>query len=146
MQEHSEQLSEFRGLKQSLPSSSVTPQTICKSNDFDNAKQEEIRMKMGELIKEMADSGLNPRLIFGKGNVKAQRERYKKRVVEEQRFKCDICSKIFSCKSNLKHHTINKVCEKPTLTKKEYDKLYREKNKDKRNEQNKKYREQQKKL
>ena len=80
MQEHSE-------LKKSLPA-------LCKSNDFDAAKQEEIRMKMGELIKEFSNSGLN-RLIFGKGNVKAQRERYKKRVVDEQRFKCSVCNKVF---------------------------------------------------
>ena len=104
--EGSKQFNKFRDLKKSLP-------PLSKSNDlFSNDKQEEIRMKMAELIKEMAENGLNPKLIFGKGNVKKQRERYKKRVIEEQRFKCAVCNKVFSCNSSLKHHITQKICEK----------------------------------
>ena len=95
--EGSKQFNEFRELKKSLP-------PLSKSDAFDNQRQESIRMKMGELIKEMADSGLNPKLIFGKGNVKKQRERYKKRVVDEQRFTCSVCNKVFSGGSSMKPH------------------------------------------
>ena len=143
--EDSKQLSELRQLKQSLPS--LRTQTICKSDEFDNQQQEAIRMKMGELIKEMADRGLNPKLIFGKGNVKKQRERYKKRVVDEQRFKCSVCNKVFSGGSSMKHHTSNKICEKPvqqTEYEKQMKKQYYENNKDRIKEQKKQYREQQK--
>ena len=138
----SKQLNEFRDLKKSLP-------PLCRSDDpqFSNDKHEEIRMKMGELMKEMADNGLNPKLIFGKGNIKKQRERYKKRVIEEQRFKCAVCNKVFSCNCSLKHHTTNKICEKPvkrTELEKEYHKQYYEKNKEKILEQKKQDRERQK--
>ena len=130
--EGSKQYNEFRELKKSLP-------PLSKSDD---PKQEEIRMKMGELMKEMADNGLNPKLIFGKGNIKKQRERYKKRVLEEQRFKCAVCNKVFSCNSSLKHHTTKKICEKPVkqvITQKEYAKLYRATNKEKQKQMKKQY-------
>ena len=139
--EGSKQFNKFRDLKKSLP-------PLSKSNDlFSNYKQEDIRMKMAELIKEMAENGLNPKLIFGKGNVQKQRERYKKRVLEEQRFKCAVCNKVFSCNSSLKHHTTTKICEKPvkrTELEKEYHKQYYEKNKEKILEQKKQDRERQK--
>ena len=138
--EGSKQFNEFRELKKSLP-------PLSKSDAFDNQRQESIRMKMGELIKEMADSGLNPKLIFGKGNVKKQRERYKKRVIDEQRFKCSVCNKVFSGGSSMKHHTNNKTCEKPvkqTELEKQTKKQYYEKHKEKILERNKQYKQQQK--
>jgi hypothetical protein len=80
--------------------------------DTDQEKKTALRMKMGELAKEMAENGLNPRVIYGKGDVKAQRERYKKRVIEEKRFQCPTCQKVFTNNSGLKHHIANKICEK----------------------------------
>jgi hypothetical protein len=78
---------------------------------------EKVRIKMGELVKKMADEhGLKPRLIFGKGNVKAQRERYKKRVLEEKRFQCKECQKVFADSSGFKNHAKNKICENPKKT------------------------------
>lgn len=83
------------------------------STELYKTDNEEIRLKMGILVKEMADNyGIKPRLIFGKGNVKAQRARYKKRVMEEQRFQCGKCSQLYSSSTSLKHHVDNKICEK----------------------------------
>ncbi len=78
----------------------------------DGDEKEELRIKMGELVKQMADAGLKPRVFLGKGDVKAQAMRYKKRVIEEKRFQCPKCEKLFTSNSGLKHHTANKVCEK----------------------------------
>jgi hypothetical protein len=76
-------------------------------------KKEELQIKMGHIIKEMADNhGLKPRMVFGKGNVKAQRARYKIRVIEEKRFQCPECEKVFSSSTSMKHHVAKKVCAK----------------------------------
>jgi rubredoxin len=75
-------------------------------------KKEALQNKMGELIKEMADNGLKPKLFYGKGNIPAQRRRYKKRVMEEKRFQCKKCEHVFSDSSGLKYHTANKICHK----------------------------------
>jgi hypothetical protein len=88
------------------------------SFDLHKTDDENLRLKMGELVAQMADAdGVRPRLIFGKGNVKAQRERYRKRVMEEKRFQCPKCESCFTCNSGLKTHTKNKTCEqeKPNL-------------------------------
>ena len=75
-------------------------------------EQEQLKIEMGHLIKKMADNGLKPKLIFGKGDVKAQKQRYKTRVLEEKRFQCCKCQKVFTSNSSLMNHTANKVCEK----------------------------------
>ena len=105
------------------PSSDMTTLTECVekfkslSIDLYATDKEDIRLKMGNLVKEMADvHGLNPRLIFGKGNVKAQRARYKKRVIEEKRFQCIKCEHAFCSSGSLKHHIDKRVCERvPSL-------------------------------
>ena len=112
----------------------------------DTKKQTEYRLKMGELVTEMADNGLKPRLLFGKGDVKGQRQRYKERVKNEQRFKCKLCNKVLAHSSSLKHHMDKQVCvinqEERDKIYKEKQKIYREKNKDAIKETQKIYREQ----
>ena len=76
----------------------------------DGDEKEELRMKMGELVKQMADAGLKPRLFLGKGDVKGQARRYKKRVIDEKRFQCTKCDKVFACSSSHKHHIAKEVC------------------------------------
>ena len=90
----------------------------------DTNKQTEYRLKMGELVTEMADNGLKPRLLFGKGDVKGQRQRYKERVKNEQRFKCKLCNKVLAHSSSLKHHMDKQVC---VINQEERDKIYKEK-------------------
>ena len=83
------------------------------SFDLHKTDNEKLRIEMGKLVAQMTEvDGVKPRLIFGKGNVKAQSERYKKRVVEEKRFQCPKCEYCFVCNSGLKTHVKNKSCEK----------------------------------
>jgi len=84
-------------------------------DDFKGTPDDEnVRHQMANLVKQMADAhGLKPRLLFGKGNVKAQRKRYKQRVIEEKRFQCQKCEHIFTSSQGLKHHLKNQICEKP---------------------------------
>jgi hypothetical protein len=55
-----------------------------------------------------------PKLIFGKGDVKAQANRYRARVIAEKRFQCVLCEKVFTTNGTYKVH-----CEKRSCVKKE---------------------------
>lgn len=81
---------------------------LCRSDDG-----KEIRNQMEILIKSLYDDyKISPRTILGKGNVSAQKKRYKKRVIEEKRFQCPKCEYVFTSSHGLKNHIGKKVCDK----------------------------------